>query len=220
MLLVIGGIKGGVGKTMLATNLCQMRAKDGYKVLLVDADEQGSAYDWSLQREESGRSIKTLDSNYATFVTVCLSGKAVYSNLIKMRGDYDDIIVDTGGRDTTSQRAALCDADKFLIPFKPRSIDIWTVGHVRRIINECTNHKMKSYTMINQADPKGKDNEDALGVLSEYEEFECLPIYIGNRKAFCNAAANGLAVHELIPKDERACKEMKDLYDNIYRNDM
>ena len=93
MLLVIGGIKGGSGKTTIATNLCQMRAKDGYKVLLVDADEQKSSYEWSLQRDNAGLGFSIIGCSSRPFVTVCMSGKSVYSNLIKMRSDSDDIIV-------------------------------------------------------------------------------------------------------------------------------
>lgn len=216
MLLVVGGIKGGSGKTTIATNLCQMRAADGYKVLLVDADEQKSAYDWALQRDHAGLGINSLKNN-SSFVSICLSGKAVYSNLIKMRADYDDIIVDTGGRDTTSQRSALSGADKFLLPFKPSSIDIWTMGGVKQMISECVNPNLMSYAIISQADHKGNDNTDAFEILSEFEEITCLPFFIGNRKAFRNAAAEGLGVNELVPRDEKACKEMKALYDEIYR---
>ena len=216
MLLVIGGIKGGSGKTTIATNLAQLRAQEGFKVLLVDADEQQSAWDWYLQRDQSGLVLNKLGRPPCALVTVCMTGKAVYSNIIKMKGDYDDIIVDTGGRDTTSQRAALCDADKFLMPFKPSSIDIWTVGPIKRLINECMNHRLKSYAIISQADSKGKDNDEAIKVLQEYEDIHCLDCYIGNRKAFRNAAADGLGVHEMIPKDDKACKEIKDLYDRLY----
>lgn len=211
MILVVGGIKGGSGKTTIATNLCQIRSQKGYKVLLVDADEQKSAYDWALQRAQSE---KLNSSN--VFVTVCMSGKAVYSNLLKMKSDYDDIIVDTGGRDTTSQRAALCIADKFLMPFKPSSIDIWTIGAVKQMINECTNHYLKSYALISQADAQGRDNDEAFQVLQEYEEISCLDCYIGNRKAFRNAAAEGLGVFELNPQDPKASKEIMDLYERIY----
>ncbi len=210
MILVVGGIKGGSGKTTVATNLAQMRSATVKKVLLVDADEQKSSYDWSLQRDEN----RLADS--APITTICLQGKAVYTNLLKMAKDYDDIIVDTGGRDTSSQRAALCVADKFLIPFKPRSIDIWTIGLVSSLINECSNQNLKSYVFINQADPTGQDNADALAVLAECEHVACLPVMVGNRKIFGNAAAQGLGVFEVNPTDEKACKELENLYNVIY----
>lgn len=209
MLLTIGGIKGGSGKTTIATNLCQMRSAAGRKVLLVDADEQQSAFDWSLQRDEN------LDVT-TPFATICLTGKAVYTNLLKMKADYDDIIIDTGGRDTTSQRASLSVSDKFLLPFKPSSVDIWTIGAVNRMLNECTNQSLKSYSFINQADFNGSDNQAAIDFLKEVEGVICLELCVGNRKSFRNAAAEGVGVFELNPKDEKACKEMQAIYDEMY----
>lgn len=212
MILVIGGIKGGTGKTTVATNLCQMKASIGKKVLLVDADEQKSAYDWSLQRDQ----YITKNPSIASFTTICLTGRSVYTELLKMKKNYDDIIIDTGGRDTTSQRAALCAADKFLIPFRPRSIDIWTFGTARQLISECTNQSLQSFAVINQADPSGRDNQDAMEVLKECNEITCFPFFIVNRKAFGNAASEGLGVCELPTIDEKACQEIKSLYNEIY----
>jgi chromosome partitioning protein len=208
MLLAIGGIKGGSGKTTLATNLCEIRSHQGRKVLLVDADEQKSASDWYDQRAES--KIPT------SFTTICLSGKTMHLTLDKLIKDYDDIIVDVGGRNTTSQRSTLMSADVFLVPFKPRSIDLWTIGQVQDIINECTNPNLKSYFVINQADHSGTDNSETLDVLKECAEFTCLPGFIGSRKAFSNAAARGLSVRELSPRDEKALSEIMDLCNEIY----
>lgn len=42
MILTVGNIKGGVGKTTLAVNLAIIRANAGRDVLLVDGDEQGT----------------------------------------------------------------------------------------------------------------------------------------------------------------------------------
>jgi cellulose biosynthesis protein BcsQ len=47
MIVVAGGTKGGSGKTTVATNLAIMRALQGYDVLLVDADDQESATDFT-----------------------------------------------------------------------------------------------------------------------------------------------------------------------------
>lgn len=210
MIIVIGGIKGGSGKTTLATNLTVMRAQDK-KVLLVDADEQKSAWDWSQQRDTCEPEF--LKSNFST---VCMSGKAIYSNLERMKEDYDDIIVDTGGRDTTSQRSALCVADILILPFKPSSIDVWTMGSIRTILSECVNTKLKVYAIISQADSIGKDNQEAIEILKEFQEIETLPCTIGNRKSFRNAAAEGLGVIEMLPPDKKACQEMQMLYEIVY----
>lgn len=210
MILVVGGIKGGSGKTTIATNLAVLRSISS-KVLLVDADEQKSAWDWSQQRD----AIVNTDSP-ASFSTVCMSGKSIYTNLIRLKEDYDDIIVDTGGRDTTSQRSALCVADKLILPFKPSSIDIWTLVPLKAILSECINFSLKSYGLITQADHTGSDNKEALDILKDFSWIETLECTIGNRKAFRNAAAEGLGVGEVTFKDPKAIQEIQHLYHLMY----
>lgn len=208
MIIVIGGIKGGTGKTTIATNLIYCFSKNS-KVLFVDADEQKSSSDWVEQRESSDISTN--------WTTIQLSGKNIYSQLQKMKVDYEHIIVDVGGRDTTSQRSALTIADIFIVPFKPRSFDIWTLGVVRQMISEIlsVNPKLKSYALINQADSTGIDNEEAKKIINECEELKCLSVSIGNRKSFSNAAAQGLSVMEIC-KDKKAQDEISSLHHEIY----
>lgn len=210
MIIVIGGIKGGSGKTTISTNLAVIRALQGKRVLLVDADEQRSASDWAEHRE--GLGITT------PWTTVQLQGAAVRSQLVKMADDYDDVFVDTGGRDTTSQRSALTVADIFIAPFQPRSLDVWTIGKVVSLINEIrtVNPTLKAFAVINRADPQGQDNQDAAEIIKETEGITYLPTPIGQRKAFANAAAEGLGILELKTQDKKANSELKQLYDTIF----
>ena len=205
MIIVIGGIKGGSGKSTLATNLTVIRALEGKRVLLVDADEQRSASDWAEHRENLG--ITT------PWTTVQLLGATVRSQLVKMAKDYDDVIVDTGGRDTTSQRSALTVADLFLAPFQPRSLDVWTAGKVVSLVEEirAVNPKLRAYAVINRADPQGVDNQDAADILKESDGIVYLPSAIGQRKAFANAAAECLGIIELKTQDKKAIAEIKQL---------
>jgi chromosome partitioning protein len=217
MITVIGGIKGGVGKTTIATNLAVCHALTGKKVLLVDADDQRSSSDWAAQREEYS-SDKSKD---APVTTISITGSSIHKQLLKMKSDYDHIIVDTGGRETMSQRSALTAARKFIIPFKPRSLDIWTIGLVKKLVEEIktVNPKMQCYFVINQADARGNDNDDALRILQDETKIgKIVPSMIINRKAFSNAAADGLGVLELpLKKDvSKCCEEILALVKMIY----
>lgn len=212
MIVVIGGIKGGTGKTTIATNLTVIRSSIGKKVLLVDADEQKSASSWSQQREVEGIETK--------WTTIQLSGSSVRSQIPKLAKDYDDVIIDVGGRDTTTQRSALIIADVYIIPFQPRSLDIWTLGSVKTLITELSvfNQSLKSYALINRGDSIGIDNQDAIDILKECPNLVCLPFIIGQRKAFANAATDGLGVTEMKIQDKKAVSEIHALHSYIYQN--
>jgi len=211
MIIVSGGIKGGSGKTTVATNLAIIRAMDGKKdVLLVDGDDQETATDFTdlrqSQFEESG------------YTGVKITGKALREQLKKVSAKYDDIIVDVGGRDTTGQRAALTVADILVVPFVPRSFDIWTIDAVSNLVSEIreVNPRLRAYTFLNRADPRGQDNEDAATAIQKSEQLKFVDAPLGNRKAFGNAASAGLAVTELKPEDPKAVEEMLNLYRFIF----
>lgn len=210
MIVVIGGVKGGSGKTTAATNLAVIRANDGHDVLLVDADDQESAYSFSQVRSETkpGSSLSCIK----------LTGVPVGRECRKLATKYSDIIIDTGGRDTASQRSALSVADLALIPFKPRSLDVWTLGQAAQIITEAmsVNEKLCAATFLSMADAQGADNRDAAQVLEEVDVLAYSELSLGHRKAYANAAASGLAVTELKPSDWKADKEIKELYAYVF----
>lgn len=211
MIITVGGIKGGSGKTTVATNLAVYLSKIGGDVLLVDADDQETATDFTAWREET----KGGDVGYTA---VKLSGEQVRSQVLKLKDKYQYVVIDSGGRDTTSQRAALFTSDVYLLPFNPRSFDVWTVSKVEKLIMEIRSAKateLKVYAFINRADPRGSDNDDAAELLTASDVMHFLDYSLGNRKAFSHAAAKGLGVLELSPPDEKANQEVKALFDYV-----
>jgi len=210
MIITVGGIKGGVGKSLISTNLTVMRAMKG-KVLLVDGDEQGTSGDWSDHR--IGLGIST------NWTTIRLKGSAVRTEVLKLVNNYDDIIIDCGGRDTSSLRAALTVADIFLVPFQPKSFDIWTLSKVTALIEEVKilNEKLISYYFINCGGARGNDNDEAMEILSSAQDLKPLNVAIALRKAFSNATAEGLGIIET-RNDSKAITEMYALHDAIFEN--
>lgn len=212
MIIVCGGIKGGAGKSTIAVNLAAKRIADQKNILLVDGDEQETTKLWANAREDNYPELSK------TLTCIQLSGKAARVEVLKLAPNYDDVIIDVGGRDTATQRAALTIADIVLIPLPPRSPDVWTLDKVDELISEVrtVNPDLKAYCFINRADAMGSDNKQAAALIKETEELEFISPFIGDRKAFPNAHTEGLAVSEAKPKDNKAVNELEVLYKYIF----
>ena len=128
---------------------------------------------------------------------------------------FDDIIIDAGGRDSTALRAALVLSDILLVPFQPRSYDVWALEDIAALIDEARSVRdgLRTFAVLNCADPgtKSTDNTDAAAAVAEIPQLEYLPTPLGRRKSFANAAGIGLSVLELKPHDKKAIKELNNL---------
>jgi chromosome partitioning protein len=204
MILTIGNIKGGVGKTTLTVNLAIALASDGRDVLLIDGDEQRTAMAFTDLRTET--------KGQAGYTAVALLGGSIRTQVRQLKSKYSDIVIDVGGRDTGSLRAALTVTDHILIPLKPRSFDLWSVDQTAALVVEAReiNEALRAVAILNEADPQGKDNQATLEALAEIKGIEVCPLMIGRRKAFPNAAASGLSVLEW-NDDAKASEEMAQL---------
>lgn len=210
MILAVGNIKGGVGKTTLAVNIAIARALEGRDVLLVDGDEQRTAMTFT--------DLRTEHIGSPGYTVVSLQGTILRTQVRQLAKKYDDIVIDVGGRDTGSLRAALTVSETLLIPVQPRSFDIWAVDQVADLVKEALEiNELRAVAVINAADAQGRDNEEASQVIAAVEGIEMLQITIGRRKAFPNSAALGRSVLEQNPKDAKAVDELAALVDALYR---
>ena len=210
MVISFNSIKGGVGKSTLAVNLAAWLTKEGHDVLLVDGDEQETASDFTAWREQT--------LGQTGFTLVNMTGANLRKQVEQMKSKYDHIVIDTGGRDTASQRAALSVADVAMIPFAPRSFDLWTINKVIEVIDEIQAIRdvpLIPYVFLSRADIKSADNREVAQALANYPQITFLPHSISNRKAFSNAAGVGLAVFEAEPSDLKAVAEINTLFNTV-----
>lgn len=208
MIVTVGNTKGGTGKSTIAVNLAIAR---GGNVLLVDSDRQGTAETAMLVRAQSGR------LPFVPCEKIC-DGDALYKKVTTYKQKFDDIVIDAGGRDSSALRAALSVSDLVLIPFAPRSLDVWALEDMNALVAEAVavNPALRAFAVLSCADSTGHDNRDAVEALDGYKQLSYMPTPISRRKSVANAVGLGLSVLELKPKDEKAIAELKKLLNSVF----
>ena len=213
MILTIGNTKGGVGKTTLAVQLAITRALAGREVWLIDGDRQGTATVAVAARAESGKIPGIACAQYP-------DGSTLRAQVLQQRQKWDDIVIDAGGRDSTALRAALTLTDVLLVPFAPRSYDVWALDDIAALVDEARSVRdgLRAFAVLNLADPgeSSVDNAEAAAAVAEVPQFVYLPQPIRRRKAFSNGGGQGLSVVELAPRDPKACAELTALAESAF----
>src|SRR6185312_3547368 len=118
MILTVGNTKGGVGKTTLALNIAIARALAGKNVWLIDAYIQDTAKTAIAAPAEA--EIEPAIS-FAKYPEATL----LRSQVRQQAERFDDVVIDVGGRDTGALRAAIFLSDVLLVPFEPRTFEVW-----------------------------------------------------------------------------------------------
>ena len=126
MIVLVGGEKGGVGKTTLAVNLAAMRARAGHDVLLVDADKQASANLWA--------SIRDQEKVAPPVRCVQKRGKGLAADVRDLATRYEDIVIDAGGQDSVELRAAMTIAALAIFPIQPSLFDAATLETLAELV--------------------------------------------------------------------------------------
>jgi chromosome partitioning protein len=208
-IVTVGNTKGGVGKSTTAIQLALGLALSGSRVWLVDGDRQQTSLAAMTVRAESGRPTIAA-SAYA-------DGKSLRAQVVQQRANYDHIVIDAGGRDSSALRAALTLSDTVLIPFLPRSFDVWALGDMSELVDEARAvHDLRAVAFLNLADSQGDDNREASAALADFPAIELLPFSVCRRKVYAHAAGAGLHVEEFKPRNSVACAEVDRLAGAVF----
>ena len=213
MIITVGNTKGGVGKTTIAVNLAIARALAGRDVWLIDGDRQGTSQAAISLRAEAGYVPGIACASYP-------DGPALRTQVQQQKSKFDEIVIDAGGRDSTALRAALTLSDVLLVPFQPRSFDVWALNDIAALVDEARSMRdgLRAFALLNCADPgeRSNDNTEAAAAVADVSQFEYLPTPLRRRKAFSNAASGGLCVLELKPQDPKANTELNALANALF----
>ena len=214
MIIVIGGTKGGTGKSTLITNLAAIDVNNGKECLIVDADRQGSSSTWTTVREE--------DAELKRISSVQKFGVSLTKELRVLAGKFENIYVDAGGFDSEELRASLLAADRLYIPIRPAQFDLWSMPRITAIVNQSLmyNESLKFYFVINGAhtNPAVKDVEDVKEASIAIPEVVYCNSIVRYRRAFSKAPVSGMAVTELkgADRDQKAVDEITSFYKEIF----
>lgn len=206
MIIGILNQKGGVGKTSLATNLA-FHYSQGSRVLLVDADPQGSSLAWSSARQAPD----------FHFPVIGMPKPTLHKDLPAVARNYDITIIDGPGRNSDLTRAAVIASDLIVIPVTPSPYDIWASAEVVNLYHEARTFKesLKAVFVLNRKISNTAIGRDVLKTLEQFE-IPTLGTHLVQRVVYPESANLGLAVEEYEPHSP-AVLELARLGDEIFR---
>ncbi|MGB1263100.1 MAG: AAA family ATPase [Cognaticolwellia sp.] len=203
MMILVGGEKGGSGKSCLAQNLAVHFVQEkNAVVLMVDCDPQRTTSDW-IQARNSDPALPAINC-------IQLYGK-IRNDLLSLNQHYDYVVVDCGGQDNLALRAAMSVADHVIIPLRPKRRDLKTVPHMEDMLSTCkmVNPKMLASFVITQCPAlpnQAKRILEAKDVCGSYG-INVLNAVTYNRNVYDDSEERGSSVLEIEP-DSKAAAEM------------
>lgn len=207
-IIVVANQKGGCGKTTLSMQLAGAlsRRKEKNRILIVDADPQGSAVRWA----------STADTNSpfpSDVVGLSAAGGKVHQEVRKFIDKYDWIIIDCPPAvESTASQSALMIADLAIIPVIPSPPDLWAAIGIRELVHRMSdlNENLKARLVANMCQPNTSIDKTAMDIINDFR----IPLAdsrIHLRTAFRQAAAIGGTVFDVDPKGNQSAKEIQDL---------
>ena len=180
--------KGGSGKSTIACNLATALHRRGQRVVLIDADPQGTARDWRAASPEGADLPPVVAIDRAPNLS---------SSLKTLNADY--AVIDTPAKAGDMAAAIVSAADVALIVIQPSGADVWASAATVRLVRQKLDmgREIDAAFLVNRAAANTKLSR--LIKEGDWNEYgiDQLASTVGNRAAFAQALTDGLSVYDL-----------------------
>ena len=201
--IAVIALKGGSGKTTVATHLALAAHRRGLDTLVVDTDPQHSAQDVLSAREEPGPDC-----------VISAAPKLLAAQFAAVGLHKEMMIIDTPAGAIEDVGAALVLADLAVLVVRPTMLDlaglVRTLGMVRKMGKPAT-------VVMNQA-PVARETIEAPVVKRmmrglDYMQAPMAPVILRSRSIYQTALERGRSAEEML--DRAAAKEVATLWDFV-----
>lgn len=210
-IIAVANQKGGSGKTTVSMQMAGAIARRGNKVLVVDADPQGTATRWAASAEDE-------HPFPASVIGLSAASAKVHREVKKFIDDYDYIVIDCPpAADSPVPQSALLIADLVLVPIIPSPLDMWAAVGIRQVIANVSdlNEGLKARLVLNQCQPNTTLAQETLEVLPEFG-IELAKAQLRHRQVYRQSAVFGQTVHDFGGKASSAIKEVENLITEVF----
>jgi chromosome partitioning protein len=209
MIILLGGEKGGSGKSCLSQNIAVALKLQGKDILLLDADPQGTSTDWVKERETN--------PNLPSIASVQVSGN-IRKTLLDLKNRYEIIVIDAGGHDTEALRSAMTVATHMLVPFRPKRRDLKTLATMEQLLKlaVAVNPNLTARAIITQAPSLPSQHQRIVDAKETCSSFGLPPLqsYTTQRNIYDDADEEGSSVLE-VGSDKKAVEEILSLVEEF-----
>lgn len=182
-------VKGGAGRSTVATNLAGELGKTARTILLDTDLPQGTAASWAALRREQDQTVQ---------IETVESHRELVAKVERLKPQADYLVIDGPPRLAEMTRAILLLADLCLVPIGASPAEVWATADLRALIDDAQKVRRVNARLIwtrfraytNLAQELSEQAEKAIGL-------HALKTTLGNRVAYPQALGEGRTAAEV-----------------------